>query len=366
MLVKEVDVSRYEDYADHEKVLHCIDEESGLNAIIAIHSTRLGPAVGGCRMRPYASFDEAVTDALRLSRGMTYKSAMVHLPMGGGKSVIIGDPQTEKSEALLRAMGRFVNTLEGKYLTAEDSGIRVQDLLVMAKETRWVSGFHQKKKAGGEVSSGDPSPVTALGVYEGIKAALDYKFGKKSVAGVRIAVQGVGNVGANLVRMLAADGAELVISDVDHLAVNRLVDELDIKSVPAELILEQDVDILAPCAMGGVVNADSLKVIKASIIAGAANNQLSRPEIGCLLRKKDILYAPDYVINAGGIIDVYFEESGYDYEKVMAKVRHIGDALREIFQQADERKLPTHQVADEIAEKIFMGKSAVQGLSVVA
>lgn len=352
MLVKEVDVRNCSDYADHERVLHCQDKESGLNAIIAIHNTNLGAATGGCRMHAYANFNDALTDSLRLSRGMTYKSALAGLPMGGGKSVIIGDPACDKDEKLLRAMGRFVDSLEGAYITAEDSGICVEDIKVMAKETRFVSGIGQKAK-NGHLSDGDPSPVTASGVFEGIKAAVRYRTGDDSLLGVRVAVQGVGHVGAHLVRMLVGAGAEVVIADVNHMAVNELVDELDIKSVPSEVILQQEVDVLAPCAMGGIINENTLKVINASIIAGAANNQLHRPQVGKMLRDRDILYAPDYVINAGGIIDVHFERTGYDYAEVMKRVEGIGELLTHIFEMADKKNQPTAQVADEMAEDIF-------------
>ncbi|MDH5737819.1 MAG: amino acid dehydrogenase [Gammaproteobacteria bacterium] len=363
--IEELDVSGYADYAGHEKVLHCTDEASGLNAIIAIHNTNLGPAAGGCRMRQYASFEDAVTDVLRLSRGMTYKSAIAGLPMGGGKSVIIGDPATDKSEALLLAMGRFVDSLGGQYITAEDVGMGVEDLQIMARETEHVTGYHQKAKAG-QISSGDPSPITAAGVLEGIKAAYKYKTGDSSLLGVRIAVQGVGHVGANLVRQLVAEGADLIIADVNHQAVNALVDELDIRSVPSETILEQEVDILAPCAMGGVINENTLKQIKAGIIAGAANNQLLKPEVGQLLRERGILYAPDYVINAGGIIDVHFERTGYDYDQVMERIHKIGETLMHIFEQADKKNVPTQQIADEVAEGIFLKKGGPGGFGTVA
>lgn len=353
MQIKTLNTENFKDYANHEKVVYCEDPESGLKAIVAIHNTHLGPALGGCRMRNYGSRDEAITDVLRLSKGMTYKSALARLSLGGGKAVILGDPQTDKSEKLLKAMGRFVNSFEGRFITAEDSGTNVHDLEVMATETAYVSGFVKKVKDKGSVTDGDPSPMTALGVFEGVKAALNHRFGKTSLDGVKIAVQGVGNVGAHFTRMLVEEGADVVISDLNVQAVQQLVERYNLKSVGPDEILCQKVDLLAPCALGGVISEESLKVISAPIIAGSANNQLSSRDVGQLIKDQGKLYAPDYVINAGGIIDVYFERTGYDYDVVMEKIRQIGKTLSEIFILSDQRNQSTEQIADDLAEQIF-------------
>ncbi|GAB4370080.1 MAG: Glu/Leu/Phe/Val dehydrogenase dimerization domain-containing protein [Kiloniellaceae bacterium] len=339
-------VFEHREFDGHEQVVFCHDPASGLKAIIAIHNTNLGPALGGCRMWPYADEDAAVTDALRLSRGMTYKSALAGLRYGGGKSVIIGDPRRDKSDALFRAMGRFVDSLGGRYTVAEDVGISVPDVEIMARETRHVAGV----AAGGV---GDPSPATAYGVYKGIQAAAKYRLGVDTLNGLRVAVQGVGHVGYYLCRHLAAEGAELVVADIAQDSLDRVVREFDACVVAPDAIAAAAVDVYAPCALGAVINDDSLKQLKAKIVAGSANNQLAEARHGEALRQRGILYAPDYVINAGGVIVISHEGKDYDEAKAFAHVAQIHDTLLEIFRRADAQKVATSTAADRLAEERF-------------
>ena len=336
------------EFDGHEQIVFCHDPASGLKAIIAIHNTNRGPALGGCRMWPYASDEDALTDALRLSRGMTYKSALAGLDYGGGKAVIIGDPRQDKSEALFRAMGRFVDTLGGRYSIAEDVGISVPDVEVMAQETRHVAGV----TAGGV---GDPSPGTAYGVYRGIKAAAKHRLGVDSLKGLRVAVQGVGHVGYYLCRHLFAEGAQLVVADIAQDSLERVVQEFDAHVVAPEDIAAAAVDIYAPCALGAVINDASLPDLKAKIVAGSANNQLAEARHGEALRKRGILYAPDYVINAGGVIVISHEGADYDEARAFAHVAQIHDTLSEIFRRADADKIATSAAADRLAEERFRG-----------
>ncbi len=323
-------------------------EDDKLTAIIAVHNTNLGPAAGGCRMFPYATHEEALTDVLRLSRGMTYKSAMAGLPFGGGKSVIIGDSRKDKTRELLHAMGDFVDSLNGRYITAEDSGISVEDVRVMAERTEYVSGFDASEEHGG-----DPSPVTALGVFIGIREAVSHRCGT-DLGGIRVAIQGVGNVGFHLARFLTEAGAEVTVADVNEGNLNRAVSELGVTAVSIDDILSAEVDVLAPCALGGAINRDTVGTIKAGIVAGAANNQLSSPDMGGELLDRGILYAPDYVINAGGIIDVYYQRLGQRSDEVVKPhVARIGLNLGAIFRASDVQRRPTNEVADEMAEAIF-------------
>ncbi|MFQ5534079.1 MAG: Glu/Leu/Phe/Val dehydrogenase [Sphingomonadales bacterium] len=341
-------------FAEHDLVHFCRDRQSGLRAIIAVHDTKLGPACGGCRMWPYQSEQEAIQDVLRLSRGMSYKNAMANLPLGGGKSVIIGDPKTDKSPELFRAFGRFVNGLGGVYITAEDVGVTVEDMELVAQETNHVAGL---KKGG--AASGDPSPVTAFGVYKGIQAAARHKLGVDNLAGVRISVQGLGHVGYTLCRYLHDEGAELAVTDIDQNAINRVVDEFGATAVGLDQIFAVDVDIFAPCALGAGINDDTIPQLKASIIAGAANNQLAEARHDQALMERGILYAPDYVINAGGIINVTGEILGdYHRDEAMARAAGIYDTLGEIFAKAEAEGRPTGQVADAIA---FDRLEAAQG-----
>ncbi len=336
------------EFDDHEQVVFVSDKQSGLKAIIAVHNTKLGPSLGGCRMWPYATDEEALTDVLRLSRGMTYKSAVAGLPLGGGKCVIIGDHRKIKTPELLRALGKHIEGLSGSYITAEDSGTTVADMITIGETTQYASGVAEDTEHGG-----DPSPSTAYGVFVGLKSAVKFKLGKTDLTGLKVAIQGVGNVGYNLGKYLKAAGAELVVSDIFPQNVERAVNELGAVAVAPEEIYKVDADVFAPCAMGGIINYDTLGMITAKVIAGAANNQLSRPEVSELLIEKGILYAPDYVINAGGIIDIAYQRSGEGDEALKKHVESIGDTLAEIFKRADENKLSTEVVANQIAEERF-------------
>ena len=334
------------EFDDHEQVVFCHDHDSGLKAIIAIHNTNRGPSLGGCRMWPYGSEEEALTDVLRLSRGMTYKSALANLPYGGGKSVIIGDPRLDKSPALFRAMGRAVQRLAGRYIVAEDVGISVADVDIMAQETRHVCGTSK----GG---AGDPSPATAYGVYMGICAAAAHHLGRNTLEGLTIAVQGLGHVGYHLCKHLAKAGAKLVVTDINDAQVQKVVKEFDAACVGPDDIYGVDCDVYAPCALGATINDETLTVLKARIVAGSANNQLLEPRHGGILAQRGILYAPDYVINAGGVIHISHEGRNYDRDKAFAHVGEIHDTLIEIFNLAETLDLPTSEAADRIAEERF-------------
>ena len=345
------------DFADHEQVVFGCHPESGLKAIIAIHNRNRGPALGGCRMWPYPSDDEALRDVLRLSRGMTYKSAMANLDLGGGKSVIIGNPRTQKTEALLHAMARFVDSLGGTYIAAEDSGIGIADTRIMRKVTAHVTGFEETKGEKG-VRTGDPSPSTAYGVFAGIRAAVKFALGRSDLQGLKVAVQGMGNVGFGLASHLKQAGASLWVSDIHEDQVQRAVDQLGATAVPSEEIYGLDVDVFAPCAMGAIINDQTIPQLKARVIAGAANNQLAEARHGEALMGHGILYAPDYVINAGGIIDVYHQRIGFVHEKMQKHVGGIHDTLMEIFERASDEERPTQEVADAIAEERFRVKAS--------
>lgn len=330
----------------HEQVVFCQDKEVGLKAIIAIHDTTLGPALGGCRFWNYKNEDEALTDVLRLSRGMTYKAAVAGLHLGGGKAVILGDPLKLKSERFFRSFGRFVNSLGGHYITAEDVNIKVEDIENTAKETRYVSGL--SSRPGG---SGDPSPITALGVFHGIKASVKYKLKKDSLKGVTIAVQGCGSVGRNLCHLLHMEGAKLIVADINPHPVHMLAQELGAKAVGVDEIHAVDCEVFSPCALGAILNDKSIPQIKASIIAGGANNQLHEEnKDGQRLRERGILYAPDYVINAGGLINVACELAGYNEVMARADAQKIYDTLLMVFKIADEKKISTHLASDDLAE----------------
>ncbi|NRA60079.1 MAG: Glu/Leu/Phe/Val dehydrogenase [Psychrobium sp.] len=331
-------------FDNHEQVSFFTDEQSGLKSIVAIHDTTLGPAVGGCRMWNYASDEEAIIDVLRLSRGMTYKNAVAGLKMGGGKSVIIGDSRQDKSPELFRAFGRAIHTLGGRYYSAEDVGINTQDIMIAHQETPYMAGLEGK--------SGDPSPFTALGTFLGIKAAVKHQLGKDSLSGLKVAIQGLGNVGYHLCRHLHNAGAKLVVTDLNQQALQNVAKEFNATIVGLDEIYSQDVDIYAPCALGATINDQTINVIKASIIAGCANNQLSEARHGDLLRDKGILYAPDYVINAGGIINVSFE-SDYNAAKSTEKVEKIYNTLLDIFQAADTKQVQTAAIADQMARSII-------------
>lgn len=330
---------------DHEQVIFCSDNSTGLKAIVAIHNTALGPALGGCRMWNYANEDEALKDVLRLSRGMTYKAAVAGLNLGGGKAVIIGDAKKLKSEALFRAFGRFVNGIAGRYITAEDVGTSVRDMEWVRMETPHVTGI--SRSLGG---SGDPSPVTAFGVYQGMRAAAKVHLGKDSLAGLTVAIQGVGHVGAYLAKHLVQDGAKVVVTDIDTEAVKRLVNDLKVEGVGPDEIYDQKCDVFAPCALGGIVNTKTVSRLKCKVIAGAANNQLEDDDlIAPQLHEKGILYSPDYVINAGGLINVANELEGYNQERAMQQAGNIYNILMRVFQIASEQKVTTQQAAATLA-----------------
>jgi leucine dehydrogenase len=335
----------------HEQVVFCTDPATGLQAIVAIHNTSRGPALGGARMWAYDSSAEALTDVLRLSRGMTYKSALAGLPFGGGKTVILGDPAQAKTPDMLRALGRYVDTLGGRYTVAEDVGIGVPDVEEIAKETRFVAGVPD----GG---SGDPSPATAYGVFVGIRAAVKHKLGADRLADdkmsdVSVAIQGAGQVGYDLARHLTGAGADVRIADVDPERARRARDDLGVQVLDPAAVLEADVDVLAPCALGGVLNDTTIPRLRAAIVAGAANNQLVAAQHGRMLQDRGILYAPDYLINAGGIINISYEGPDYDRSRAFSHVALIHDTLLSIFQRADRAGIPTSEAADRLAEERF-------------
>jgi leucine dehydrogenase len=333
------------DFDRHEDVSFFCDKETGLKAIIAIHNTNRGPALGGCRMWPYADEQQAITDVLRLSRGMTYKAAMAHLPFGGGKAVIIGDSHKDKSPVLMRAFGRCVEKLNGRYITAEDVGTSVEDMVFIRETTAHVVGLPS--------GSGDPSPFTAIGVLAGIRAAVFYRLGKKTLNGIKVAVQGLGHVGYHLCKLLSEAGAHLTVTDIEPDLVQRAVGEFNALAVSPEAIYSTEVDVFAPCALGAVINDATLPQLRCSIIAGSANNELECRAHGELLSQKKILYAPDYVINAGGLIDVYYEGPNYDINVVKQHVERIYDTLLDVCHKAEKLHVSTSEAADMIAEERF-------------
>lgn len=333
-------------HGEHEEVIFCHDANVGLKAIIAIHNTALGPALGGTRMWNYKNEEEALVDVLRLSKGMTYKASAAGLNLGGGKAVIIGDPKTQKSEGLFRAFGQFVNSLNGKYITAEDVGTSVQDMEYIYMETPWVTGI--PKDFGG---SGDPSPYTAHGVLMGIKASAKEKFGTDSLKGIRVAVQGMGNVGSNLVKFLKEEGAETIVADIDQARTKKVADQFGSKMVSPDEILFQECDILAPCALGAIVNDQTITKLKTKVIAGGANNVLAEGRHGDQLKEMGILYAPDYVINAGGLMNVFVELEGYTPERAFEKTKRIYDNMLKVFEIAKRDNISTHIAADRLAEE---------------
>jgi len=333
------------DFDHHETIAYFDDKRSGLKSIIAIHSTALGAACGGCRMYPYASEDAALTDVLRLSRGMSYKSAIADLPLGGGKAVIIGDPARDKTEAKLIAFAGAVNALGGRYVTAMDVGMTPADLPVVARGTRHVAGYDQAGKSGG-----DSAPATALGVYLGIKAAVKHRLKIDSVKGLTVAIQGVGKVGMKVAEKLHADGAKLVVADVNEAAVKRAVDEFGAAASGVDEIVTADCDVLSPNALGAILNEKTVPRLKAKVVAGAANNQLARDADGKALKDRGILYAPDYVINGGGIICVAGQIFNWSNDEIERRVRQIPATLATIFARADADGELTNIVADRMAE----------------
>jgi leucine dehydrogenase len=336
----------YMEKYDYEQLLFCQDENSGLKAIIGIHDTTLGPALGGTRMWTYDSEEAAIEDALRLAKGMTYKNAAAGLNLGGGKTVIIGDPRKDKNEEMFRAFGRFIQGLNGRYITAEDVGTTVADMDLIHEETDYVTGI---SPAFG--SSGNPSPVTAYGVYRGMKAAAKEAFGTDSLEGRTIAVQGVGNVAFTLCRHLHEEGANLIVTDINKEAVQRAVAEFGAKAVDINDIYSVECDIFAPCALGAVINDETIPQIKAKVIAGAANNQLKDTAHGDTIHEMGIVYAPDYVINAGGVINVADELYGYNRDRAMKKVEQIYNNVQRVIEIAKRDHIPTYLAADRMAEE---------------
>jgi leucine dehydrogenase len=334
----------------YERVVLGSDEAAGYQGIIAIHSTALGPAVGGTRYWSYKNEDDAVTDALRLARGMTYKNALAGLPFGGGKSIIMRDGKAADREQLFRAHGRMVNSLAGKYFTAEDVGTSPADMEYILKESAYVAGLQGR--------SGDPSPHTARGVFRAMQAAARHKWGSDDLAGKTVAIQGCGHVGYFLAGELARVGAKLIVADVDPAKVKRVVDEHRAMAIATEKIYSADADIFAPCALGGVLNDQTIPRLKAKLVVGAANNQLLESRHGDLLQQRGVLYAPDYAANAGGVINGCCREMlGWDVPKTLAKTDAIYDTLLSIFAMAEQEKIPTYQAADRLAEERFTAKS---------
>lgn len=333
-------------HGDHEQVVFCNDPSVGLKAIIAVHNTALGPALGGTRMWNYKTEDEALIDVLRLSKGMTYKAAAAGLNLGGGKAVIIGDPKSAKSEGLFRAFGQFVNSLNGRYITAEDVGTNVTDMEHIFMETPWVTGI--PKGFGG---SGDPSPYTAHGVLMGIKAAAKEKYGADTLKGLKVAVQGLGNVGSNLVKYLIEEGANVVVADIDQGRVKAMHDQFGCEVSNPEDILTVQCDVFAPCALGAVVNDTTITKFKTKVIAGGANNILAEARHGDQLRELGILYTPDYVINAGGLMNVFVELEGYSPDRAFDKTRKVYDNCMKVFEIAKRDNIGTHVAADRLAEE---------------
>lgn len=352
-------VFSHESFADHEQVVFVSDEASGLRALIAIHDTALGPALGGCRMYPYADEQAALRDVLRLSRGMTYKAAAAGLDLGGGKAVIIGDPSRQKTPELLMAMGRAVERLGGRYITAEDVGTSVADFAEVRKTTGHVVGL--PVELGG---SGDPSPTTALGVFHGLDAAARHRWRATSLSGLSVAVQGLGNVGWHLCRFLHEAGASLTVSDVDESRVAKAVATFSARAVAPDAIYAAEVDIFSPCAMGAVLDDTTIARLHCGVVGGAANNQLAREEHGEQLRARGILYAPDFVINAGGMIRVASERAGYDQDFVDRGVAGIGDTLRAIFESAEADGVPTQTAALRLAQaRLVSARAGRQALA---
>ncbi|HAW51623.1 MAG TPA: leucine dehydrogenase [Flavobacteriales bacterium] len=331
---------------EHEQVVFCHDKHTGLKAIIAIHNTVLGPALGGTRMWNYQNESEALNDVLRLSRGMSYKAAISGLNLGGGKAVIIGDSYTGKSEALFRRFGRFVDSLGGKYITAEDVGISPQDMEYVHMETNHVSGL--PISMGG---SGDPSPVTAYGVYVGMKACSNYTWGNDSLAGKKVLVQGIGHVGEFLVGHLVKEGAKVIVTDINEARMKAVVEKYNVDAVIGDEVYDLDMDIYAPCALGATVNSNTIDRLKCKIIAGAANNQLENEELhGMMVKDRGIVYAPDFLINAGGLISVNSEVYKLSAERSMEMTEKIYDGVLNILNLSEEKNIPTSQAALELAK----------------
>lgn len=334
-------------FDNHEQIVFCNDKDTGLKAIIGIHNTVMGPALGGTRMWKYANEWEALNDVLRLSRGMTYKSAVTGLNLGGGKAVIIGDSKLDKTPELITRFGQFVNSLSGKYITAEDVGTTTEDMDRIHEVTNFVTGISEK--IGG---SGNPSPVTAYGVYMGMKAAAKYQFGSDNLTGKSVLVQGTGNVGETLISYLTKEGAVVFVSDIHQDKMENMASKYGAKIFTGKDLYSAEVDIYSPCALGATINDDTVYRINAKVIAGAANNQLAVEAVhGQILKERGIAYAPDFLINAGGIINVYGEIAKYDKAEAMRRTENIYNTTLEIFNVADENNITTQQAAMRVAEK---------------
>jgi len=341
--------------SEHEQVVYCHNKEAGLKAIIAIHNSTLGPALGGLRMWPYASEEDALEDVLRLSRGMTYKAAVAGLNLGGGKAVIIGDPRSDKSEVLFRAFGRFIDSMNGRYITAEDVGIDVNDMEFVFQETNNCVGVHQVH--GG---SGDPSPFTAYGTLQGIRAALQRRFENEEIGQYSYAVQGVGHVGMELVKLLRQHNAKVFVTDINEEAVAAAVD-LGCEAVGLDDIFDVDADVFSPTALGAVINEQTIPRFRFKIVCGAANNQLANDQCGDELEKRGIVYAPDYAVNAGGLMNVSIEFEGYNRERVERMMRTIYYSVSKIFQIADRDGIPSWRAADRMAEERIAAIGKLKG-----
>ena len=337
----------HSEFSGHESLVFVSDVESGLRAIIGIHSTALGPAMGGCRLWSYETDEGAVTDVLRLSRGMSYKNALANLPAGGGKAVILGPMPWVRREAQFKALGRAIDELGGRYVTAEDVGVKVSDMKAVASQTKFVSGVEAKEGGIG----GDPSPFTARGVLRGIEAAAQRVWGRSDLEGLMVAVQGLGGVGGNLCRELHLLGAKLVVADIDPKTTLEIVERYDADAVDVDKVLLSDVDVIAPCALGGCITTEVASKLQAKVVAGGANNQLLTPEVGDFLQDRGVLFAPDYLINAGGIIAVTGEYLGEnDPDTIYGAIDEIKERTIEVIDRSRTSGLPTARVADELAQ----------------
>lgn len=339
-------------FDEHESVHYFTDQTTGLRAIIAVHNTRLGPGLGGCRMYPYASSEDALTDVLRLAKGMTYKAAMANLPLGGGKAVIIGDPKIQKTDAMMRAMGQRVQLLGGEYITAEDSGMSVHDLNLMAEQCDYVGGHFARFNYLGEPADGNPAPATAYGVFVGLKEAVAYQL-KKPLEQLHVAIQGMGHVGFRLAKLLSEAGARLTVTDIDTELSQRAAKAFNATVVEVDDIYDVKADVFAPCALGAIINDSTIERLQCKVIAGAANNQLEEERHGRILKQKGIAYAPDYILNAGGIIDIHHQRIESSPKQLKQHLESIGNTVVQVLQRADTNNLPTNLVANAMAEERF-------------
>lgn len=339
---------------DYEQLVFCQDKNSGLKAIIGIHDTTLGPALGGTRIWDYESEEEAIIDVLRLAKGMTYKNSAAGLNLGGGKAVIIGDPAKIKSEELFRTFGRYIEGLSGRYITAEDMNTNTQDMAYINDETDYVAGLEGK--------SGNPSPVTAFGVYRGILAAVNEVYGSEDLEGKVVGVQGLGQVGYTVCKYLAEAGAKLYVTDIRKESIERAVNELGAIAVAPDEIYNLECDIFAPCAMGAIINDFTVEQLKCKIVAGSANNQLAEEKHGEMLKEKGILYVPDFVVNSGGVINVYEELQGYNKERAMKRASAIYDAVKRIIEISKKENIPTFKAAERMAEERIENISRVKSI----